>query len=424
MLKKSITILLVLLGLFPSTASAAQTSDVNLGMDINASYHVQDNFLERNRLGRLSDIHFTKNRAYGFINLHPSLSVQVNEWVYGNVGVNVSWENPVDEGQEDEVESDVTSAYLSFKGSHIRTDIGIQPIEFANGFILADNVLAAVIQGDIGKGYAKLEAACVLDSSPMVGLTLGYRPGYFERLEIFGVWLSDRDDTLAYSLPYAYQELLDLSSEGNLYYFGGAADLFVGDALLTFVGAYQSGQYTVGYLSNGRFEVDVNAYFGDISLEKNLSDSCTVGFFCYLASGDDTPFRSDIETFIAATPYNPRATIFFDPDFMDNDDADRLTFSSGFFGGAIAPGISLTLLSEWGLTAEAALIYLYAHRSLDDGSQWYGWEADLAVSYAFGKKYRLFVEAARFEHGDYFESLLDEKIDPAVRFVAGIDASF
>lgn len=424
MLKHSIAILVIFLGLFSLEAYAAETSDVNLNIDIGASYVVQENFLRRDILGELGNAHFTKNRSYGLIDIHPSLSVHANERVYGYFGVSVTWENPEDEWQDDELESDVTSAYLSLKSNHLRTDIGIQPIEFANGFILADNVLAAVIHGSHGNGYAEVKAARVLDSSPMVGVTLGYRPGYFEHLELFGIWLRDRDDTLAYSLPYALQAIFDLNSEGDLYYFGGVADMFVGDTLLTFVGAYQTGQYTVGFLSNGRAEVNVNAYFSDISLEKNLSDSCTVGLFCHLASGDNTPFNRDLEAFFAAAPYNPRAAIFFNPDFMDNDDADRFTFGGGFFGGAVAPGISLTLISEWGLTAEASLIYLYAHRALNDGSQWYGWEADLAVSYTFSKNYRLFVEAARFEHGDYFESLLDEKIDPAVRFVAGIQTSF
>jgi hypothetical protein len=418
MLKPALTILILLLGQFPFSVSAEKAPDVDLNIDISASYDIQDNFLRRDILG------FTKNRSYGFVNLHPSLIVGTNEKIHGYFSVDVTWENPQDQGQEDEVDAEVASAYLSFTGSHIRSGIGIQPVEFANGFILADNLLAAVIHGHQGNGYAELKAARVLDSSPMMGVTLGYHPDYFERLELFGVWLTDRDDTLASSYPTAVQDAFDLSSDGALYYFGAAADLFVGDALLTFVGAYQTGEFTVGFLTNGRTDVNVNAYFGDISLEKNLSNSCTVGLFCHLTSGDDTPFNRDFESFLSVMPYNPRAAIFFDPDFMDNNDADRFTFSGGFFGGSAAPGISLTLLSKRGLTAEAALIYLYAQQALDDGSRWYGWEADLAVSYTFRKKYRLFMEAARFEHGDYFESFLNEQIDPAVRFSAGVHASF
>lgn len=417
MLKTTIAILLILLDPFPLKVSGAETPDVHFEIDIGASYQVQENFLRRNISGLDGGRHFSKNRSYGLVSLYPGLSVRANQWVHGYLSVDVTWENPADEWQDDEVESDVTSAYLTLKGNHIRTDIGIQPIQFGNGFIMADNVLAAVIHGNHGKGYTELKAARVLDSSPMVGLTLGYRPDYFERAELFGIWLNDRDDTLAYTVPIQF-------NDGTLYYFGGAADLFVGDTLLTFVGAYQTGQYTIESRNNGRADINVNAYFGDISLERNLSDWCTVGLFCYLTSGDDTPLNRDLDAFLSITPYNPRAAIFFDPDFMDNDDDERFTFSGGFFRGVVAPGINLTLLSEGGLSAEAALIYFYAQQALEDGSQWYGWEADLTISYAFAKKYRLFVEAARFEHGDYFESLLDEKIDPAVRFVAGMHASF
>lgn len=425
MLKRVIAILVVYISLYLTPASAAETTDVDFNMDVGASYVVQENFLRRELPGLLSEAHFTKNRSYSLINIHPSLSVRVNERIHGYLGVSMTWENPEDEWQDGPLDSDVTSAYLSLKGSRIRADIGIQPIEFANGFILADNVLAAVIHGSHDNGYAEVKAARVLDGSPMLGVTLGYLPGYFERLELFGIWLSDRGDTLADSRPYVRQVSFDMSSEGDLYYFGGAADLFVGDALLTFVGAYQTGEYnTVGFLPDRGAELTVNAYFGDISLENNISDNCTIGLFCHLSSGDNRPFNRDLEAFFATAPYNPRAAIFFNPDFMDNDDADRFAFTGGFYGGAVAPGINLTLISKWGITTEAALIYLYAHQSLDDGSQWYGWEADLAVSYAFGKKYRLYVEAARFEHGDYFESLLNEQIDPAVRFAAGIDASF
>lgn len=432
MLKLVIAILVVFFCFFSFTASAEETSDVDYNIDIGAAYVVQDNFLRSGILRRLHDTHLTKNRSYGLIDILPSLSVRANEWVQGYFGVSVTWENPEDEWQDDPLESEVTSAYLSLKSNRIRADIGIQPVEFANGFILADNVLAAVINGSHGNGYAEVKAAHVLDGSPMAGVTLGYRPGYFERLELFGIWLNDREGILADSLPFTrldtrldtLQALIDLKSEGNIYYIGGAADLFVGDTMLTIVGAYQTGEYTIEYLANGRAEVSVNAYFGDIGLAKNLGDNFSVELFCHLASGDNTFRDRDLEAFFAATPYNPRAAIFFSPEFMDNDDADRFSFTGGGFGGAVAPGINLTLISEWGLTAEAALIYLYAHQSLEDGSQWYGWEADLSLSYAFAKKYRLYVEAARFEHGDYFESLLDEQIDPAVRFVAGIDASF
>ncbi len=66
----------------------------------------------------------------------------------------------------------------------------------------------------------------------------------------------------------------------------------------------------------------------------------------------------------------------------------------------------------------------YANQALDDGGQWYGWEIDLGLSYTFGRFYTLYAEAARFQHGDYYESLLKETVDPAVRLSVGLRASF
>ena len=67
---------------------------------------------------------------------------------------------------------------------------------------------------------------------------------------------------------------------------------------------------------------------------------------------------------------------------------------------------------------------LYAQQALDDGSRWYGWEIDLGLNYALSQTYALYADAARFTHGDYYESLLAEKPDPAMRFSLGLRASY
>ena len=254
----------------------------------------------------------------------------------------------------------------------------------------------------------------------MAAATLGYRPGYFENLALFGIWFKDQDDAFAAAIPYIYQLLLEPRSEGDLYWAGASAEILVGKALFTAVGAYQWGDLKL-YNDTAHANYSVSAYLADISLEGNLASWCSLGAFLFTAGGDDTPLNRDLNSFVAIMPYNPRAAIFFDPEFQGRDPEDRkLTFSGGLFGGVIAPGLTLHLESETGFSAETTVATFYAQQDLNDGSRWYGWEADLELSYTFFQNYTLFFEAARFTHGDYYASLLNDNVDPATRLSVGI----
>jgi hypothetical protein len=200
--------------------------------------------------------------------------------------------------------------------------------------------------------------------------------------------------------------------------------MLVGKALFTAVGAYQWGELKLES-DAARASYTVSAYLADISLSGNLAPWCSLGAFLFVAGGDDTPLNRDLNSFVAIMPYNPRAAIFFDPEFLGRDPENQmLTFNGGFFGGVLAPGLTLDLESRAGLSAAAAVATFYAQEDLDDGSRWYGWEVDLELSYTFSKDYTLFLEAARFHHGDYYESLLNEAVDPATRLSIGLRASF
>lgn len=416
---------LVVLSLCVSATAAA---DALWDIQISESYNIREDYLQRDNLELIGDLHFTRDRSYNLVYLRPSLAVTAAKGVHGYLAADFFWQTPVEEDEGEAIEADASTAYLSLNGRNVSADLGLQPVAFGNGLIMADDALAAAIDVRVGNIYADVKAARVMDHSPMVGLSLGYRPDHYERMEMFGIWYRDRDDTFAYSTPFVYQLFSDLSSEGDLYYLGAAADLFVGNTLFSLVGAYQTGRYAIAYQTaggqSGRGRADVHAYFADMGLQRNLADWCTAELFCFVASGDAEPTGGELEAFVSITPYNPRAAIFFDPDFLDLADDRRLTFSGGFFNGVIAPGVALTLSPDNGFSAEAALIYMYAHKALNDGSRWYGWEVDVAVRYTVAEKFELFVEAARFEHGDYFESLLDESVSPAMRLSVGLRTLF
>jgi hypothetical protein len=398
--------------------------DYHLGLDMGGSWTHYDNYLDRGSLGLTDQLHFSGDRSYSSMWAAPYLSFTPRKGVTGYIQADISWENSDDDGVDEGFEAELTNAYLSLSKGGVSADLGLQSVLFGNGLIMADDVPAAVLNLNYGKGYLQLTLAQALDSSPMAAATLGYRPGYFENVALFGIWFKDQDDAYANAVPYIYQLLFAPRSEGDLYWVGAAAEVMVGKAMFSAVGAYQWGQLRL-YNDTASARYDVSAYLADLSLEGNLTPWCSLGAFVFVAGGDDTPRNGDLNAFVAIMPFNPRATIFFDPEFLGRDpEAQMLTVNGGFFGGVIAPGLTLNLESAAGFSAEATIATFYAQEDLDDGSRWYGWESDLELSYTFSRDYTLYIEAARFRHGDYYESLLDEEVDPATRFSLGLRASF
>lgn len=402
----------------------ASGADYHLGLDLSAGYNTQDNYLDRGDLDLLGQRHFSNDRSYILMRAEPYLSFNLQHGFGGFIQAAVDWENPREEGGEEAVETDLPNAYLTLSRTGVSIAAGLQTISFGNGLIMVDDVPAATVELKHGKGYLQCIGAQALDSSPMLAATIGFHPGYYENVALFGISFKDQDDAFAKASPLIYQLLLEPESQGDLYWAGVSAEIFVGRAQLSLVSAYEWGQFRLSNATS-RLSRNISAFMADLSLEGNLSDWCSLGAFVYFASGDDTPLSGDLNAFVSILPFNPRADIFFDPQFLGRGtEDDKLTFNGGFFGGVIAPGLTLNLVSASGLTLETTLATFYAHQALDDGSQWYGWEIDLGVSYNFARLYTIFAEAARFEHGDYYESLLSEPVDPATRVSVGLRASF
>jgi hypothetical protein len=421
-ISRTLFLIIVLYSWLP--AAPVYSADYHLGLDFGGSYNSHANYLDRGDLGLIDQLHFSNDRSCLLMRADPYFSFKLQAGVAGYIQAAIDWENTNDEEIDEAVAVDLTNAYLSLSKGKMSASLGLQTISFGNGLIMADDGPAAILNFNHGKGYVQLTLAQALDSSPMVAATIGVHPGYLEHAALFGIWFKDQDDAFAKAIPLIYQVLLEPKSEGDLYWAGISADLFVGKALLSAVGAYQWGQFRL-YNDNASLSRAVSAFLADLSVEGNLSDWCSLGAFVFVTGGDDTPLRDDLNALVSIMPVNPRAAIFFDPDFLGRDeDAEKLTFNGGFFGGVIAPGLTLNIVSASGLSIETTVATFYAHQALDDGSRWYGWEVDLGVSYDFARIYTLYAEAARFEHGDYYKSLLDEEIDPAMRFSIGLRASF
>jgi hypothetical protein len=402
----------------------ASAWEYHLGLDMGGRLTWYENYLDRGSLELTDQFHFSQDRSYQLLWAAPYLSFTPRKGVTGYLQGEISWDNSDVDVFEEGFDAKLIHAYLSLSKGGVGADLGQQTVIFGNGLIMADEVPAAVLNLNQGKGYLQLTLAQALDSCPMAAATLGYRPGYFENMALFGIWFQDQDDAFAKAIPYIYQLLFDPQSEGDLYWAGVSAELLLGKVLFTAVGAYQWGDFRL-YTETDSARYDVSAYLADLCLEGNLTSWCSLEAFVFATGGDDPPIHRELNTFVAIMPYNPRAAIFFDPEFMGRDaDDERLTFNGGFFGGVIAPGLALHLESEAGLSAEAAVASFYAPEDLDDGSRWYGWEVDLTLGYTLFQDCTLYLEAAQFQHGDYYESLLNEEVDPATRLSVGFRYQF
>ena len=407
---KTLPLIISVILLISQNCLANDLSDY-LGLEVSESYQIATNYLDR-----IED-DFSRDESVNLLRVTPHLSWAPEKWMRMDISADLIWQNPVTNEDDDEIAVDLTAAYLNFRNQTTNLTLGGQTIQFGRGLILTDETLAAALNWRLGKTYIDLKAARILDASPMVGATIGYQPGLFERVELFGVWFRDQEDIFANSLPLLYQIRYDPSSEGTVYWLGALADLFVGPALISMVGAYQTGNFSVTSINlwGQRItrEIDLSAYFFDLSMEGNFASWGSLGAFCYVASGDQDPLQGELNAYASLMAFNPRMAIFFNPDFFDRDDSETFIFGGATYGGVIAPGVSLTLTPVEAITFDASAATIYAQEALPDGEQWYGFEIDLSMTYTFLKHYEIYCQAARFMHGDYFESTLERNLKPA-----------
>ena len=397
-----------------------------LDLEIGETYTINDNYFDR------EEGDFTRDESCNLFRVSPSLSWAPHQWLHLFGSVDVVWQNPVYD-DNDNLEANLTAAYLDLIGPTARLTAGGIPMQFGKGLIMADETLAAILEFTFGNPYLEVKAARIQDSSPMVGIGAGYRPSRFEYAQLFGVWFNDRDDIIA-NTPLLSG--LEHSSSADLYWFGAEAEWFVGPALFSMVGAYQTGQFTVDVTNRSivppfhertySVEKDVSAYFYDLSLEANVAQWGTLGAFCYVASGDEELDRDDFGAYTAIRAYNPRLTIFFDPDFIDANNSEQFIFGGVTLNGVVAPGITLTVQPVEAITLEATAAALYSQKSSTNGDRRYGYEIDVGATFKVMQDHELFLQAARFEHGSFFKSRQEPggAPDPAFQFVIGARLAF
>ena len=390
---------------------------------------------------------FCYDETMNFLSLSPGLSIDFENGVTGVFRGDAIWEHFFkgdetrgyfvngDEDDDSEFELALSEAYLDVKLDAVALQLGFQPVQFGNGFIFADNVPGAVVAFEKQNFSLELTGIQIFDASPMVGLAAGYKMGLFERIDVFAIWFDDQDDVFKETAAGILSDpntligpiLTDAltRSKGNVSWFGVSGSKFIGNVYFNFTGAYEYGHGVV-YHNSGKTDLDFSAFFFDVSLESNVTNRFSAGAFCFLASGDRQPFRDGMSFFFSPFAYNPRASLFFDANFLDRDDENTFVIGGTTLFGVISPGIKLSFELKEDFYIESKAVTFFAQDPPSHFGSWYGWEIDLGLEYAYNNKYLLFAEAARFEQGDVLKDYfgLSDQSKPALRFLVGGQYNF
>ncbi|MBT8341479.1 MAG: hypothetical protein HKP58_12695, partial [Desulfatitalea sp.] len=322
-------LIIFLLLLCPCRTSAA---DLPLAIIATNSFYSQNNYFDRvsNR--------FERDRRINLLTIAPTLTLSPARDTLIYIRGDLEWEyeldaDPKTENTADSLETFMTSAYLNVDLQAVQMIAGLQPFLIARGLITADDAVAVTFIGDHDRWSLIGQFGRIMQDSPMAALTLDYEPGPFERLALFSAWFRDNEDALATTLPDSLQ-ILAPTSEGELWWVGAMTDLFLGQALLSLTAAYQFGEVNFHHLL-GQTRRDVRAYMVDISLSVNVGRRMSGELFLFAASGDDDDSDGVLRAFCSPMAFNPRAQIFFDPEWLDRDTESVMTYGGGGIRGAV-----------------------------------------------------------------------------------------
>ena len=364
--------------------------------------------------------------TYNILGIYPYLSAELGKNIsvhtYGELEWFYSWDSDNYDDNND-IDGEVTGAYLDYSPSGYSFDIGLQPFLFGNGKVFYNDEPGLAVKLNCSpRFYINGEAYRVFDRSSMATITLGYIPGFLETVEIIGAWFNDRDDGLAdlYAPLFSAE---DIESSGNLFWIGGQADFFIRDMFVSCLLLHQDGSIEI---DNGltTLKQDVNAWLIDLDINYNLTQQVSMGAFLFAASGDHHPGEQDLNTFVSPMPFNDRTIIFFNGGFERYDIEEAILPAGVTWDGVIAPGLSIEYLPFSAMDVKLAAALLYPEGGLFDQDTWYGWEIDTRLAYALFEDCELFFEAGIFAHGNYFKQTYGYQPDPVTRAVAGIDVTF
>ncbi len=394
--------------------------DYQFGAEVFEGVFKEDNFTDE------SEAFFDYDATYNIFAVYPNAYINFNdnfnayalaelEWFY-------AWDDPSADDKSD-LDATLADLFLNYTGTDLTVDVGLVPFALGKGVVFYSDEPGVAIRYDgWRRTYIKGEMFRVFDHSPMATLTLGYVPGFLESVEFVGAWYQDADDKIAKLYQSVYEET-EPASEGDLFWAGLQADFFVSDFYISGLMLQQFGSVEI---DDGKTltDYDVSAYLVDLELNYNLSNQFSSGIFFFAASGDTHPASGNLHAFMSPMPFNPRTAIFFNGGFERYDVEEAVVLGGVTWDGVMAPGVKFEYQPDFKFAAELAVAMLFPQGHLFDSDDWYGWEADMRVSYAFYQNHQVFVEAGILNHGNFFKKTVGFRPDSATRLVAGLSLVF
>ncbi len=434
MKKKTLHIFSGFLGLLVIALAPAFAFDVNLGGDAADYFYLENNFIDP------ATGLYTPEDAYNLLNFKPGLLFSQGSMFSGYILGDISWLHSFNRHDEiNDYDAEVTQAFFTLSGNKNSLQIGLQPFQLGNGFILFNEEPGITLAyAPSMQYYIKAEAAGIMTSSAIAAMTLGYKPGFLEYIEIFGVWYRDTDKKLSELLNTIPEIVVSdsriINNKGDLFWFGANGNLLLGPFYLSGCMIYQFGSPTItietpilwtgGVLHNYSDQsVSVSSGLLDLQIDYTFSPDASMGLIFFYTSGDISPTDRNINTFLSPIPFNTRTGIFFSG-FGLIDGSDRIELVGTRWTGVIAPGINFNVRLIENLTLDAILTLIYPEETHTSAQQMYGWEIDSLISYNILKKIDLIFEADIFHYGDFFKTLENSVPKAATRIMIGINGYF
>ena len=337
--------------------------------------------------------------------------------------------------EDDETDADLSNAFLCYLGDNATVYAGLQPFSIGRGFVFEDNTPGLSVDAPLTrKSTLGIKAAHVKGNSRLYSVDVGFEPGLFEKILVFGALYHDDDDTTADLVDafYIWRTLWNVNvvpltmSRGKIFYAGIAADFFAGDFFVKATGIVQHGSMTLSTEDPDLTrDIRFRSYLADVEISKNFSPSWSMsGIFFVRSGGTADSSKDSYHTFIAPRPMNYRTVVF------SNDQFGPYLNESGFYSqgvvipGLVAPALTVSWTPADNLMVKTLVSMLYPFSRPEDGASFYGWEWDMSFSYKFRRKWELFGEAGYFDHGDFFKDEQAKVPEPATRFLGGIKVEF
>ena len=362
--------------------------------------------------------------TFAVFGVYPDVSVQLFDTVSAFALGETEWVYVKDTlYEESDFHATMANLFISYGGKGLSVDAGLQSFAIGRGVVFYSDEPGISMRYDGARRvYVKGDGYRVFDHSTMGSVSMGYRPGFLERVEVMAAWFRDGDDGVA-KLFQAFYDENDLKSRGNLFWAGVEADIFVRDFYVTGLFMHQCGSVEIDAGAD-RLDFDVSAWLADIEINRNFFSQLTAGVFFFGASGDASPRSGTLHAFMSPMPFNPRTLVFFGGGFERYDVTDAVELGGVTWDGVIVPGIRLEYEPADQVIGELTVAVLFPQEDLLEWDNWYGWEADLRVNYRFYADHKVFAGAGIFTHGNYFEEIYGFRPNPAVRVDAGVSFMF